>query len=335
MSLFSLKEWWSVRQGDGLEEFDQCSMCLGNVDNSPRGRVKIITGSFAGVLRIYQPGGSSYVPSDLLLEQQMPAPILQVAIGKFIPAVPNALAILHPKALKIFQVTRPRTAGDDEVPFLELQLLRAHDIPHTAANLCFGPFGGINAGDSIVVQAYDGQLYVFEDGNLVQTTYLEDFLVPGPLHYVAETDSIITCSSAFEVQSYSYKSLTQASQKTSDSLTDTTGPALNKRKTPTPQWKLLIGEMAVDIKLTGSDTQENSSDIVIVGEHTLITCSQAGVLKSQRRLEFHPAAVVSYKCASSGAPILSTQPMAMWRIVRPYHHRASVHVVDCEVISTL
>lgn len=302
MSLFSLKEWWSVRQGDGLEEFDQRSMCLGNVDNSPRGRVKIITGSFAGALRIYQPSGSSYLPSDLLLEQQMPAPILQVAIGKFIPAVPSALAILHPRALKIFQVTRPRTAADDEVPFLELQLLRAHDIPHTAANLCFGPFGGAYASDSIIVQAYDGQLYIFEEGNLIQTTYLDDFLVPGPIQYVSETDSIITCSSAFEVQSYSYKSLTQASRTKSDSLTESVGPALNKRKTPTPQWKLLIGEMAIDIKLTGSDTQESSSDIVIVGEQTLITCSQAGVLKSQRRLEFHPAAVVSYRCSLCALP---------------------------------
>lgn len=298
MSLFSLKEWWSVRQGDGLEEFDQCSMCLGNVDNSPRGHMKIISGSFAGVLRIYQPAGSSYVPSDLLLEQQMAAPILQVAIGRFLPAVPNALAILHPRALKLFQVTRPRTAADDECPFLEMQLLRSHDIPHTAANLCFGPFGGVQAADSILVQAYDGQLYVFEEGNLIQTTYFEDFLVPGPVQYVSETDSIITCSSAFEVQSYSYKSLTQASQTKSDSLTETVGPVLNKRKTPSPQWKLLIGEMAVDIKTMGSDTQESSNDIVIVGEHTLITCSQAGVLKSQRRLEYHPAAVVSYKCGA-------------------------------------
>lgn len=297
MSLFSLKEWWRVRQGDGLEEFDQCSLCLGNIDNSPRGRTKIVTGSFSGILRIYQPGGSSYVPSDLLLEQQMPAPILQVAIGKFISGVPNTLAILHPRAVKLFQVTRPRTAADDEVPFLELQLLRSNDIPHTAANLCFGPFGGVAGGDSIVVQAYDGQLYIFEEGNLVQTTYLEDFLVPGPITYARETDSIITCNSAFEVQSYSYKSLTQASQTKSDALTETAGPTLNRRKTPTPQWKLLIGEMAVDIQLAGSEEQSSCNDVVIVGEHTIITCSQAGILKSQRRLEYHPAAAVSYKCA--------------------------------------
>lgn len=288
-----------MRQGDGLEEFDQCSLCLGNVDNSPRGRTKIVTGSFSGVLRIFQPGGSSYVPSDLLLEQQMPAPILQVAMGKFISGVPNTLAVLHPRTLNLYQVTRPRTAADDEVPFLELQLVRANDIPHTAANLCFGPFGGVPGGDSVLVQAYDGQLYIFEEGNLIQTTYLEDFLVPGPIKYVHETDSIVTCSSAFEVQSYSYKSLIQASQTKSDALTETVGPTLSKRKTPTPQWKLLVGEMAVDLQLTGSDAQESCDDIVIVGEHTIIICSQAGVLKSQRRLEYHPAAVVSYKCELS------------------------------------
>jgi Bardet-Biedl syndrome 9 protein len=235
------------------------------------------------------------LPSDLLLETQMAEPILQVAIGHFLPGAPNALAVLHPRCLEVYQVTRPRTAADDEVPFLELQRLRLHSIPHTAANFCYGRFGRETPADDILVQAYDGQIYIFEAGNLIQTTYLEDFLVPGPIQYVAETDSVITCSSAFELQCYSYMSLVQASQTKSEADTMHSGHALSKRKTPSPQWKLLIGELAVDIHLAPSDTQEDTCDIIVVGERSVVTCSQDGVLKSQRRLEYHPAAVTSYK----------------------------------------
>lgn len=286
-----------MRQGDGLEEFDQTSMCVGNVDNSPRARTKIVTGSFSGMLRIYQPSGSEYLPSDLLLESQMAEPILQVAIAHFLPGAPNALAVLHPRCLEVYQVTRPRTAADDEVPFLEMQRQRQHAIPHTAANFCFGRFRGDTSADQILVQAYDGQVYIFENGSLIQTTFFEDFLVPGPIVFARDTDSIITCSSAFELQSFSYLSLVQASVTKSEAAAAHAGHALSKQKTPSPQWKVLLGELAADIQLTGSDIEDGMSDIVVVGERTVAVCSQYGELKFQRRLDYHPAAVTSYRCA--------------------------------------
>lgn len=295
MSLFSLKEWWRVRQGDGLEEFDQTAMCIGNVDNSPRARTKIVTGSFSGMLRIYQPSSSEFMPSDLLLESQLAEPILGVAIGQFLSGTPNSLAILHPRCLELYQVTRPRTAADDEVPFLEVQQQWKHPIPHTAANFCYGRFRGASATDHILVQAYDGQVYIFEHGSLIQTTFFEDFLVPGPIVFAPDTDSIITCSSAFELQSYSYLSLVQASITKSEATAAHGGHAMNKQKTPSPQWKLLFGELASDIQITGSDMQDGMSDIVVVGERTVAVCSQYGELKFQRRLDYHPAAVTSYK----------------------------------------
>ena len=52
---------------------------------------KIITGSYHGTLRIYNPkpvkgehGWSGFKPQDLLLETQLPQPILQVAAGRFV-----------------------------------------------------------------------------------------------------------------------------------------------------------------------------------------------------------------------------------------------------------
>jgi hypothetical protein len=37
------------------EEFDHNSICIGNIDNRSPAEDKIITGSFEGKLRIYQP----------------------------------------------------------------------------------------------------------------------------------------------------------------------------------------------------------------------------------------------------------------------------------------
>lgn len=45
--------------------------------------VKIITGSFKGNLRIYRVNGRDFKPEDLLLEQELQLPILQVAAGRF------------------------------------------------------------------------------------------------------------------------------------------------------------------------------------------------------------------------------------------------------------
>ena len=45
---------------------------------------KIITGSFSGYLRIYYPKSANYKIDDLILEQNLDDPILQLECGKFI-----------------------------------------------------------------------------------------------------------------------------------------------------------------------------------------------------------------------------------------------------------
>ncbi len=91
-------------------------MCLGNIDNDPDGQgnfvqdrhffliwykpgfardiqplssfpskiAKIITGGYQGFLRIYYPRKKEFHPEDLLLEQNLGAPILQVETGRFV-----------------------------------------------------------------------------------------------------------------------------------------------------------------------------------------------------------------------------------------------------------
>lgn len=84
MSLFRAREWWSTKLGEG-EEFDRGSMAVGNIDNELSGSLKVVTGSFQGMLRIHHPVKADFRIEDLLLEQDLGAPILQVSVGRFIP----------------------------------------------------------------------------------------------------------------------------------------------------------------------------------------------------------------------------------------------------------
>ena len=297
MSLFNLREWWRHQQGGGTEEFDQTSLCIGNVDNSAKGRSKVVTGSFSGVLRILQPSSATFSPSHILLEQQLAEPILQVALGCFVSGTAEALAVLHPRGLVLYQVMQPGGGGDD-VPFLETRQLHSHLIPHTAANMVHGRFGGSLDVEAILVQAYDGQIYIFEGGQQVHVTFLDDFLVPGPLLYMPESDQVITCSSAYELQSYAYSTIVQSS-KTKADASASLGPGfdLNQRKPPRPTWSIVLGELAVDLQLAGGGGGAEKAQIVVVGERTIVICSQDGQLITQRRLDYHPAAAVCYQCA--------------------------------------
>ena len=75
MSLFTTKDWWTASI-DSDEEFDKGCMCVANIDNEPvrgtenNGKDKIITGSFAGLLRIYYPRQPEYRIEDLMIEQK-------------------------------------------------------------------------------------------------------------------------------------------------------------------------------------------------------------------------------------------------------------------------
>lgn len=55
---------------------------------------KIVTGSYHGMLRIYFPHQREYKIEDLMLEQDLGHPILQIECGKFLPYVENRLMCL-------------------------------------------------------------------------------------------------------------------------------------------------------------------------------------------------------------------------------------------------
>lgn len=86
MSLFSTLDIWSTRCGED-ETFGFDSLVIADLDES--GNDKIIVGSFSGLLRIYQVTCSdsewtSFKPSDLLIESQLPSGIIQIVVGKLV-----------------------------------------------------------------------------------------------------------------------------------------------------------------------------------------------------------------------------------------------------------
>ena len=104
MSVFQLQEWWGVKLADN-EEFDHGCMVVGNIDNAEPATEKIAVGSLQGMLRIYSPTRPQFRVEDLILEESLGAPILQLLLGRFIPASNMlGLAVLHPKKLVVFEL---------------------------------------------------------------------------------------------------------------------------------------------------------------------------------------------------------------------------------------
>jgi Bardet-Biedl syndrome 9 protein len=104
MSVFQLQEWWSVKVAED-EEFDLNCFDIGNVDNSVTLTNKVVVGSLKGVLRMYNPNRPNYRVEDMVMEENLEKPILQLSVGRFIPGSEIlGLAILHPRELVVYEV---------------------------------------------------------------------------------------------------------------------------------------------------------------------------------------------------------------------------------------
>lgn len=93
MSLFKTRELWSASCDNDL--FDLGCLRVANLGINKKKYNSIITGSYNGFLRIYNPPensakedstdntSSSFKAHDLVSETAFPAPIIQIEIGRF------------------------------------------------------------------------------------------------------------------------------------------------------------------------------------------------------------------------------------------------------------
>eukprot|EP00762_Andalucia_godoyi_P004580 ANDGO_05206.mRNA.1 hypothetical protein len=282
MSLFRAREFWSTQCGVD-EEHDVCSLAIGNVDNSPDASMKIVVGSFGGYVRVFAPHAMGFAADDLLMEINLLAPVLGIAIGKFHSFAPAlgaqssyqlqqqqqqqqpvavSLAVLHPKSLAVYLVS-PAKGTSHASGTLTHTLLFEHAFPRGCFNMTYGPMGlGTAAKDRIAVQSLDGIITVVDGESVLFSRFLPHILIPGPMAYVQRTDSIVVANSIGEIVAFRFHALASmkeepsaASQSSAASSGSGEGKSSSnsiigteeKGRTAAPDWKFNMGEAGVAV----------------------------------------------------------------------------------------
>jgi len=328
MSLFQAREWWTHKP-DQPEECSGGALVVANIDNDPRGGQKVVTGTFQGYLRIYTPKQAGYKVEDLM-EFQLDEPILQIEAGRFVNQGNKlSLAVLHPRKLVVYNVvaigangkmvagsTGTGGAAAEQTSYYDLNKAYEHRLERTAYNFCYGPFGGVYGKDFICVQSMDGQLSFMEQENFAFSRFLSNFLLPGPLAYIAKIDSFVTCNSSMDVECYKYHVLGSshgAEKKLDEPEADLSGGnpvaaammagdasvnpgAAAGAKRMQPDWKINLGEHVHSLFVARYSRSLAASqvDILVLGEHTLFTLKENGTIRLQKRLDYDPSACVAY-----------------------------------------
>lgn len=299
MSLFKVRDWWSAPCGHD-EKFDCCALCAANIDNDPKGYDKIMVGSRQGVLRLYGPrlgrqeDGtlSGFKPDDLLLETQLSQPILQMKAGRLSGVSEKlALAVLHPRKIAVFGISVISGAVEHGTHY-HLSLAYEHTLKRSAHSVVLGPFGGVKNQDFICIQSLDGTLTFFEQESFAFSRFLPGFLLPGPIAYIQRTDSLLTVSSSWQLESYKYQTLAVATD--SGSKEESQNIATGKKVIM--DWSFTIGEAALDIEVV-----PKKDLIYVLGEKHWFCFNDYGTLKCLKRLDYHPSCFYSYLGPSEDA----------------------------------
>ncbi|XP_072859901.1 protein PTHB1 isoform X2 [Pogona vitticeps] len=297
MSLFKTREWWSTVVGN-KEEFDQGCLCVSNVDNSCSAQDKIIVGSYMGFLRIYNPHpikpGDAMQAEDLLLEVQLSEPVLQVEVGKFVSGTELLhLAVLHSKKLCVYAVSGS-LGNIEHGNQYQLKRMYEHNLQRTAYNMTYGPFGGIKGRDLICIQSVDGMLMLFEQESYSFGRFLPGFLLPGPLTYSSRTDSFITVSSSWQVESYKYQVLAFAKDAETQEKEE---QKLGSGKRLVVDWVLNIGEQALDICVVS--VNQLLSSVFVLGERNFFCLKDNGQIRFIKKLERSPSCFLPYSVSGT------------------------------------
>ena len=101
-----------------------------------------------------------------------------------------------------------------EMEQLVLKLKRKHNLSHIASDMITGPFGRSSGRGLVMVQSMDGMVTIMDQSDCLFTTTLPGFCLPGPMGYNPRTDTMVTVSSARQLEVYRYQSLLSHKNKT-------------------------------------------------------------------------------------------------------------------------
>ncbi|XP_033097653.1 protein PTHB1-like [Anneissia japonica] len=297
MSLFKARDWWSAKVGSD-EVFDQGSLCVACIDNKHPTHDKVIVGSLNGIVRIYDP--KSHADDDkgqsMLLEMQLPQPILGLETGQFVSASEGIhLAVLHPRKLAVYSLSGSQGAVEHGSHY-QLNAMYEHNLQRTSCNMTKGNFGGVKGKEFLCVQSMDGTVSFFEQESFSFSRFLPGFLLPGPIKYMQRTDSFVTISSSWQVESYRYQVLAVASDSGNNK---NESQNISKGKRINVDWTFNIGEPVIDIFVFNQP--QTPTSILILGEHSFVCLKENGNLKFLKKLEYNPSCFCPYASVSEGS----------------------------------
>ncbi|CAG9537293.1 unnamed protein product [Cercopithifilaria johnstoni] len=259
MSVFHVHEWLTF-------ELIDANVCA--VGELIEKRDQLVVGSITGRIWIIDPGRTSDTKQQFLsclLEKDLPAAILDIAIANFISGLEqNVIAVLSPQKLIIY-----RLISNGEV--YELCTVYEHSITTIAYNMCIGTFGRATA-TQICVQDMTCSLMVFEAENQLfyRSINLITALHPGPIIYTPHSDSIIIASSSAILVSYRYSVLATASSGKSGKKIIT-------------NWTFSLGDYPLNLEVI--DTSLVQPSIIILCKRTLFCLTHGGTLRFTYRLQ--------------------------------------------------
>ena len=202
-----------------------------------------------------------------------------------------------------------------------LKFIYEHVLQRTAYNMCKGSFGGItsssadSAHEYLCVQSIDGMLSIYEYESFSISCILPKVLIPGPFRYVPKTDSFVTVSSSWELESYKYQTLATSAKSFERNASETTG---TKLKRLLPEHTYNIGEAALDLDIV---TQSNGQCFfVVLGERSLYCFSETCALKYMKKFDYNPSAFCVYPIIGANA-----QPTSLSFIVATHSKVLFVH----------
>ena len=164
-----------------------------------------------------------------------------------------------------------------------------------------GPFGGVKGRDYLAVLSLDGTLAIFEQETHTFSRFLPGLLVPGPLSYVARSDSFLVAASSYSLESFKYQALATAGDPGGRE-----GQDLSSGRRIAADWRFEVGEAVLQLQVGSrycrycryiwrylcqvirSLDKDDPATVVVLARQTLLAVLDTGGLLWAKRLEFSP-----------------------------------------------
>lgn len=224
-----------------------------------------------------------------------------------------------PRKLAVYEVLAKSEGSVSHGNQFSLKFVYEHVLQRSAFNMCKGSFGAgtyrssgsdeTSRHDYLCVQSMDGMLSVFEYESFSISCFLPKVLIPGPFKYVPTTDSFVTVSSSWDLESYKYQTL--ATSGKSYERGDTSGEGgtaatAAKLKRLLPDFVYNLGEAALDLDVLNHSNGQ--CYIMVLGERSLYCLSDSCELRFMKKLDYNPSAFCVYPIVGAGGTTSGVVP---------------------------